>query len=658
MNRLPLSCVAILVLCAAGAAHAQPADVTIGPEDLVLVTVDGRPELNGQYVVESNGSVLFPLIGRVQAEGLTVPALTGVLVGRLDSFVVAPEVRVELRRPERVFVFGEVQRPGLYDLTEGMTILELLLKADYSGVSEVLVARTGNVRAPVLPDQARPSDVIRVNLRQLESDVERGDLSRNLRLETGDTVFVPTLDPNTVFVSGEVNSPGAYSVPDDATVLQVLTLAGWVSQQGSLGRARVVRFVDGERIDVRAELDTVVQPGDTVEVPEVFFNPSFSTAEGAPALSVGALRLGRRLVVTPALPLTQVAVDSRLVDENGDRQSDVFVELTPRVDAALDLRRVRAEGDLSAGLQYYQSVEGERAVNPGYGASVEFDLARRITLTAGHTFLSTRDRFSYDLDERVRRDERSTSAGVELGPWGRVSFELSGATSARRIPDDATFDGHALRPTLTEDRQSATAAVNLDLTRASSVAFSFTPATHRFPLAPVRNADSSEFRVDTTFASGALVEGRAHVGFFHYFAFDAAVEDYVGPIVGGEVWHTWRERTEVGGRAEREVRSAFQTTAAYSVNDLYGGWIRQALSRRFDVVLEVNRNRYTYGGIDGLDRRGTPPLTTLSYTTEFGVLLRGSRLGVSTTYEERQGDRAYNAWRWGLSYSIFGVRRQ
>ena len=193
------------------------------------------------------------------------------------------------------FVFGEVEKPGLYDLTEGMTILELLLLAEYSGVSEVLVARTGNVRVPVLPDQARPSDVISVNLRQLESDVAHGDLSRNLLLETGDTVFVPTLDPYTVFVGGEVNSPGAYPVVDGTTVLQMLTLAGWVTRQGSPSRVRVVRFVDGLRAEYRAELDSVVLPGDTIVVPAPFFNPSYALTQGAPGLSVGAMRLGRNL---------------------------------------------------------------------------------------------------------------------------------------------------------------------------------------------------------------------------------------------------------------------------------------------------------------------------------------------------------------------------
>ena len=205
MTRLMPVCAAILVLCSAGELHAQSSDVTIMPDDLVMVTVEGHPDLGGQYAVEPDGSVLFPLVGRVEVGGLTVHALTGVLAGRLQAYISAPRVRVEFRPPERVFVFGDVQQPGLYDLPKGMTVLELLLQAQYSGVSEVLVVRTGNVRAPVLPYQAQPSDVIRVNLRQLESDIERGDLSRNLPLETGDTVFVPTLDPNTAFVSGEVS---------------------------------------------------------------------------------------------------------------------------------------------------------------------------------------------------------------------------------------------------------------------------------------------------------------------------------------------------------------------------------------------------------------------------------------------------------------------
>lgn len=675
MTRLMPACAAILVLCSAGGLHAQSSDVTIMPDDLVMVTVEGHPDLGGQYAVELDGSVLFPLVGRVEVGGLTVHALTGVLAGRLQAYISAPRVRVEFRPPERVFVFGDVQRPGLYDLPKGMTVLELLLQAQYSGVSEVLVVRTGNVRAPVLPYQAQPSDVIRVNLRQLESDVERGDLSRNLPLETGDTVFVPTLDPNTAFVSGEVNRPGPYSVPDGATVLQMLTLAGWLTEQGSPERVRVVHFEGTERTESRAELDTVVHPGDTIVVQEPFFNPSFGFDQrqinvggvraavggvGAPALSGGEIRLGRNLVITPALVFDGVGVDSNVffARDDEDRKSDFVMSMSSQVGIGLDLRRVRLRGNLAVGMRYYQKFKSQRSVDPGYGVSVEYDLARRVALAAGYGFNSTRDRFTYDLDARVRRNERATTAGVTFGPWGRVSFELAGSISERLVPDVVIFGGQDLRVTLDQRIQTATLSVGLRLTPVTSLDLSYTPSTFRFPRFPARNADASEFRVGTSFAPSALVQGSVYVGYLHYFALDDSVEDYVGPIMGGSVGYTWRERTQVGVRGDRTTDSSYQGGVAFVLVDRAGGWIGQSLSNMFDVVLELDREQYNYRGFDVPGPLGQLDQTTLTGTRvgmQFGVRLGGSRVAINTVYEPR-----YDAWIVGIQfqYGIFQVSRQ
>jgi polysaccharide export outer membrane protein len=74
-----------------------------------------------------------------------------------------------------------------------------------------------------------------------------------------------------VFVSGEVKAAGAYAVEPGMTVLQVLTLAGGVSERGSDGRIKILRMVDGKQKEVKAKLSDTVQPGDTVVVPSRFF---------------------------------------------------------------------------------------------------------------------------------------------------------------------------------------------------------------------------------------------------------------------------------------------------------------------------------------------------------------------------------------------------
>lgn len=652
---------AALVACGLAApAYAQAPGARIAPEDTVVVTVQNQPELTGQYPVGLDGAVQLPLLGRVEAGGMTARELTRLLADRLDVYVVAPEVEVAVRRPQRVFVFGDVKKPGLYDFVDGMTVLELLLEAGYSGTSEVLVARTGNVRFPVLPDQASPSDVIRVNLRRLESGLAAGDLSANIRLETGDTVFVPAVDPSTVFVGGEVNSPGAFAVPDGTTVLQALTLAGWVTPRGSLGRARLVRFVDGERRESRAGLNTPVQPGDSVVVPEAFFNPSFTFAQGAPTASGGEIRVSRGLAVTPALPLTRVGVDSNVFNSSGERRSDFVVELTPQVDARLDLRRVRVDADVSAGLQYYRTIRSERAVNPGYGASAEIDVARRITLTVGDRFRSTRDRFSYDLDTRVRRDERETGAGIAAGPIGRLRVGVSASRWERRLPHEASFDGQALRPTLEERRRSLTAWAGMELTETSMLTVSYIPTTYRFPFFPARDAGASEVRAGATFAHGALVQGTAHVAWLRYNPKTPAFDRFSGLVGGGSLWHTWRERTEIGIRGDRSTGSSYQAASSFSVNDRYGGWIRQGLFRRFDVVLQADRVQHAYRGFRAPDASGAvpPTLWATRYGLQLGVLVGHSRVAFEATREERRGVRGYDNWRWNLLYSIYRVRRQ
>src|SRR6266571_5210147 len=78
------------------------------------------------------------------------------------------------------------------------------------------------------------------------------------------------LSGNMVFV--EVKNPGAYALQQkNTTVLQALSLAGGVVDRGSTARIRIARIVGGEKQEIRAKLNDVVQPGDTIIVPERFF---------------------------------------------------------------------------------------------------------------------------------------------------------------------------------------------------------------------------------------------------------------------------------------------------------------------------------------------------------------------------------------------------
>ena len=275
--RLSLRAVFVL-LVACGVAttpHASAQEYqgyAIGPLDVLEIQVFEQPDLSGRYTVGTDGSISFPLIGRIDADERTARGLEELLGERLAAgFLRDPRVNVTVTeyRSRRVFILGEVSAPGAYPLAVPMTLIELLALAEGStklASTEAMVLRGAALPAePPRPQESSGSDALRVDLEALA----QGDLSQNVTLRHGDTVFVPRVA--VAYVFGEVRKPGRYEIRDDTTVLHALTLAGGTTAFAAVNRVRIVRTVNGEQVEIRAELSDLVRPGDVVRVPERFF---------------------------------------------------------------------------------------------------------------------------------------------------------------------------------------------------------------------------------------------------------------------------------------------------------------------------------------------------------------------------------------------------
>ena len=260
------------VLAAGTAAAQSAADYVIGAQDVLTIQVFDQSDLGGKYTVEADGTFSFPLVGRVNAGGLTLRSFEGELKKKLaDGYFRNPQVTVavEQYRSQRVFVMGEVRGPGPVSLTGGMTLIEALARAGSTqptASGEVAVVRAPQgAKGPVMPNQDSVTEIFRASIRELES----GALSQNIELRDGDTIFVPRAE--TAYVFGQVKNPGGYAVQKDTTVLQALSLAGGVTENGAMNRVKVVRIVDGGKREVKVKLTDIVKAGDTIIVPERYF---------------------------------------------------------------------------------------------------------------------------------------------------------------------------------------------------------------------------------------------------------------------------------------------------------------------------------------------------------------------------------------------------
>jgi polysaccharide biosynthesis/export protein len=162
---------------------AEAGSYKIGSDDVLDILVWQQKQLSGPVRVASDGSITLPLIGRVEAAGLTANQLQADLTKRLSSYVHDPRVTVRVSDPKsRVFyVLGEVTKPGTYPLMSGEVLSQALATAggptEYANLSKIkIIRRTGDKQMELLVDYGA---------------VSHGDLSADVPLKRGDTVMVP-----------------------------------------------------------------------------------------------------------------------------------------------------------------------------------------------------------------------------------------------------------------------------------------------------------------------------------------------------------------------------------------------------------------------------------------------------------------------------------
>lgn len=107
----------------------QPAEYRLGPGDQLRITVFGETELSGQFLVGSQGRIAYPLVGEVQAAGMTVLEFTESLQTALQQYLRSPNVSVEVANYRPFFILGEVQRPGTYPYSANLTVLNAVATA-------------------------------------------------------------------------------------------------------------------------------------------------------------------------------------------------------------------------------------------------------------------------------------------------------------------------------------------------------------------------------------------------------------------------------------------------------------------------------------------------------------------------------------------------
>lgn len=162
------------------AAPVDPKSYKLGPEDVIFIRVWREPELTGPILVRPDGKISMPLIGELEAAGVTPEELGKNITEALGKVMNRPEVFISVQQvnSKKYYLVGEVNRAGEYPLITRTTIFDAISKAgglrEYANGKKIVISR-GDKR-------------IKFNYKEV---LAGKNLSQNIELENGDTVIVP-----------------------------------------------------------------------------------------------------------------------------------------------------------------------------------------------------------------------------------------------------------------------------------------------------------------------------------------------------------------------------------------------------------------------------------------------------------------------------------
>ncbi|QDR82026.1 polysaccharide biosynthesis/export family protein [Sporomusa termitida] len=181
--RQPVTVLIILFLMMTLPLASTAQDYQLGPGDVLAINVWGFEELKIEELpIRPDGKIAIPLAGELQAGGMTPGELAGMITTQLSHYLKNPVVSVNVAkfRTTRVYVLGEVFKPGMYEIEKQHNLIDAIGMAGsytkYAAKKKVYIIRQDQTDKP-----------LKVNLLNL---IEKGDMSQNVLLHDGDIVYL------------------------------------------------------------------------------------------------------------------------------------------------------------------------------------------------------------------------------------------------------------------------------------------------------------------------------------------------------------------------------------------------------------------------------------------------------------------------------------
>jgi polysaccharide export outer membrane protein len=299
----------VLSTCAALCAQQVATNYVLGPDDQITVQAPDVDEISGKpFRIDRSGNLNLPLIGVVQAAGVTAVELQSRIKDRLRKYLRNPDITVSITdfRSQPVSVVGAVQNPGVHQLQGNKNLLGVLslaggLRVD-AGATVKITRRLTWGRLP-LPDAADdPTGQYSVASLPIRSMMIAAHPAENIAIMPEDVISVPRAE--LIYAIGAVRKSGGFVLGERESIsaLQALALAEGLDRTAAAHNARILRATENSpnRTEIPIDIKKILA-GTSADVPlradDILFIPVSRAKSAALRTFEAAIQIGTGVAI-------------------------------------------------------------------------------------------------------------------------------------------------------------------------------------------------------------------------------------------------------------------------------------------------------------------------------------------------------------------------
>ena len=363
------------------------------------------------------------------------------------------------------------------------------------------------------------------------------------------------------------------------------------------------------------------------------------------------------LALQPRFKITNVGVDSNVLNSSTNPLQDFTATFVPELDHALPIRRAKLTGRTTVSFVYFQTMEEQRSIDLSQEERLTVQLSH-VTPHADVAYINSDQRPNAEIDARVHRTQTSWGGGLSARLAPKVGIDVSGSQTQYAFAD-VNYQGVSLATVLDRTTRAIGGKVSVELTPLTTFVVQGNTGQDRFPTAAERNSDHTDLAVGVNLKRSALLSGTANVGVKWFRPHDPTLQNFTGVTADVGLTYLLHDRTQISGKVGRGTDYSFEVNQPYYITTGVGLSLTQVIVGHFDMVGRVSRALFDYQSFAPVD--GSSVSTRQDQLSSFGMgvgyrMSAGARVGIDLSYERRRSpvaDRQYEGFRLGGSF-IYG----